>query len=104
MRCRFLLALLPLFFCSHSMLLIAQEQKIEKKDFQIFLTRPAKNIKLLMYEKNYKPIQGELSKDKKSVIIKNYESGSKVRVKVEYEDGTIDEFIKSPCYIDPVIS
>lgn len=45
-----------------------------------------------------------LSKDKKSIIIKNYEAGSKVHVKVEYEDGTVDEFIKSPCFIDPVIT
>jgi hypothetical protein len=75
-----------------------------KKDYQIFLTRPAKAIRLLMYEKNFTPIQGKLSEDKKSIIIKNYENGSKVHVKVEYEDGTIDEFVKSPCYIDPVIT
>ena len=57
-----------------------------------------------MYEKNFTPIQGKLSEDKKSIIIKNYEGGSKVHVKVEYDDGTIDEFVKSPCFIDPVIS
>lgn len=57
-----------------------------------------------MYEKDFLPIQGRLSEDKKSVIIQNYRSGSKVRIKVEYEDGTVDEFVRSPCYIDPVIS
>jgi hypothetical protein len=83
----------------------AQEHSEKKfSDYQIFLPHPAKTIKLLMYEKNFVPIQGKLSDDKKSIIIKNYESGSKVHVKVEYEDGTVDEFVKSPCFIDPVIS
>ena len=87
-------------------LINAQENsgKVQKQDFQIYLKQPAKSIRLLMYEKNFVPIQGILSKDKKSIIIKNYEAGSKVHVKVEYEDGTVDEFIKSPCYIDPVIT
>ncbi len=84
----------------------AQENsiKVQKQDFQIYLNRPAKSIRLLMYEKNFVPIQGKLSEDKKSIIIKNYETGSKVHVKVEYEDGSVDEFVKSPCYIDPVIT
>jgi hypothetical protein len=87
-----------------SSLLLAQDKNDNSKDFQIFLKQPAKSIQLLMYEKDFTPIQGKLSKDKKSIIIKNYEKGSKVRVKVLYEDGTIEEFIKSPCYIDPVIA
>ena len=86
-----------------SLSLIADEPvKIQKSDFQIHLPKPAKLIRLLMYEKNYVPIQGKLSEDKKSIIIKDYENGSKVHVKVDYEDGTSDEFVKSPCYIDPV--
>jgi hypothetical protein len=84
--------------------IFAQSENDNSKDFQIFLKQPAKSIQLLMYEKNFTPIQGTLSKDKKSIIIKNYEKGSKVRVKVQYEDGTVEEFLKSPCYIDPVIS
>jgi hypothetical protein len=80
------------------------EQVQPKQDFQIFLKQPAKQIKLLMYEKNFLPIQGKLSDDKKSIIMKDYEKGSQVHVKVVYEDGTVDEFTKSPCYIDPVIS
>ena len=75
-----------------------------KQDFQIFLKQPAKEIKLLMYEKNFLPIQGKLSEDKKAIIMKDYEKGMKVHVKVVYEDGTVDEFTRSPCYIDPVIS
>mgnify|MGYP007044101037 CR=1 FL=1 len=94
--------ILPFFFAQ---VLYAQQDapKNQKQDYQIFLTRPAKSIRLLMYEKNFVPIQGKLSEDKKSIIIKNYENGSRVHVKVEYEDGTTDEFIRSPCYIDPVI-
>lgn len=76
---------------------------VKKADYQIFLLQPAKDIKYLMYEKDFLPIQGRLSEDKKSVIMKNYKTGMKVRVKVEYEDGTVEEIIKSPCFIDPVI-
>src|SRR5436853_7722559 len=72
-------------------------------NFQIFLKQPAKEIKLLMYEKNFLPIQGKLSEDRKSVIMKDYQTGTRVHVKVLYEDGTVEEFVKSPCYIDPVI-
>jgi hypothetical protein len=75
----------------------------EKQAYQIFLKQPAKEIKLLMYEKNFLPIQGKLSDDHKSVIMKDYQHGAKVRVKVLYEDGTVDEFVKSPCFIDPVV-
>ena len=74
-----------------------------KQDYQIFLKQPAKEIKLMMYEKNFVPIQGKLSEDRKAIIMKDYQNGSKVHVKVLYEDGTVDEFVKSPCYIDPVI-
>lgn len=74
-----------------------------QSDFQIYLKQPAKEIKLLMYEKDFLPIQGKLSEDRRSVIMKNYQNGTRVRVKVLYEDGTEDEFVKSPCYIDPVI-
>jgi hypothetical protein len=77
---------------------------VNKTDYQIFLKQPAKEIKLLMYEKNFTPIQGILSEDRKSIIMKNYELGSKVHVKVLYDDGSEEEFTKSPCYIDPVIS
>jgi len=76
---------------------------VKKQDYQIFLPHPAKEIKYIMYEKDFLPIQGKLAEDKKSVIMKDYKTGTKVRIKVEYEDGTIEEIIKSPCFIDPVI-
>lgn len=76
---------------------------VKKQDYQIFLPHPAKEIKYILYEKDFLPIQGTLSEDKKSVIMKDYKTGAKVRVKVEYDDGTVEEIIKSPCFIDPVI-
>ena len=75
---------------------------VKKKDYQIYLKQPAKEIRLIWYEKDFRPIQGKLSDDKKSIIIKAYEQGERARVKIIYEDGTEDDFIKSPCYIDPV--
>jgi hypothetical protein len=76
---------------------------VRTNDYQIFLKQPAKEIKLLMYERNFLPVQGKLSEDRKSIIMKNYEQGTKVHVKVTYDDGTVDEFVKSPCFIDPVV-
>lgn len=97
----FLLAI----FILNSFPLFSQEAKPAKRiDYQIFLKQPAKEIKLLMYEKSFLPIQGKLSEDRKSILMKDYDPGSKVRVKVIYEDGTEEDFTKSPCYIDPVIT
>ena len=91
-------------FISCSSLSFSQNDKsTERHDFQIYLKQPAKEIKFIWYEKNFMPIQGKLSEDKKSIIMKDYEPGTKVHVKVIYEDGTEDEFVKSPCYIDPVV-
>ena len=81
-----------------------QSDPAKKNDYQIFLKQPAKEIKLLMYETDFTPIQGTLSEDRKSIIMKNYDLNRKVHVKVLYDDGSVDEFTKSPCYIDPVIS
>jgi hypothetical protein len=96
---------LILFFFGTCNLLIAGDttQVQQRQDYQIYLKQPAKTIKLLMYEKNFLPIQGKLSDDRKSVIMKDYQGGNRVHVKVIYDDGTEDEFVKSPCYIDPVI-
>lgn len=92
-------------FLVYSNALFSQDSKpVQRTDYQIFLKQPAKEIKLLMYEKSFLPIQGKLSEDRKSIIMKDYETGSKVHVKVLYEDGSEEEFTKSPCFIDPVIS
>lgn len=74
-----------------------------QSDYQIFLKHPAKEIRHILYDKNYLPIHGQLSEDRKALILKNYEPGNKVRFKIVYEDGTEEEILKSPCYIDPVI-
>ena len=43
----------------------SQQNNNQKQDYQIYLTKPAKNIKLLMYEKNFVPIQGKLIRGQK---------------------------------------
>lgn len=96
--------LVAYMFISASAFSQDEVKKAPRHDFQIFLKQPAKEIKLLMYEKNFLPIQGKLSEDKKAIIMKNYEDGNKVHIKVLYEDGTEEEFTKTPCFIDPVIT
>lgn len=71
--------------------------------YQIYLKQPAKEIHQLLYEKDCTPINGNLSESKKTIIMQGYEPGNKVHIKVTYVDGTEDEFVRSPCYIDPVI-
>lgn len=105
MKNLFKFSLLIIFICITSSVLASGDstQAKPKQDYQIFLKQPAKQIKAIMYEKNFLPIQGKLSEDRRSVIMKDYEGGNRVRVKVVYEDGTEDEFVRSPCYIDPVV-
>lgn len=76
---------------------------LPKYDYQIYLTKPAREIKQLLYEKDCTPIEGTISDNKKSIVMHDYERGNKVHVIVIYEDGTEDEFVRSPCFIDPVI-
>jgi len=108
MHCRVLILLLFLF-CGIPALVRGNisipdsTERLKTEGYQIHLKQPAKEIKLLLYEKNYLPVKGELSIDRLSIIMRNYEMGSKVRVKVIYEDGTEEEFVRSSCYIDPVI-
>jgi hypothetical protein len=72
-------------------------------DYQIYLQKPAKEIKELLFYKECTPIKGKISDSKKNIIMKDYEPGNKVYVRVLYEDGTEEEFVRSPCFIDPVI-
>ena len=76
----------------------------KKREYQIYLKKPAKSIKLLMYDKTFLPVQGRLSEDGKKIILKDYEKDHNVRVKIIYLDGSVGEFISYPCFIDPVIS
>lgn len=69
--------------------------------YQFHLEKPAKSIEGLQYEKTGEPIKGNLSPDGSRVIMDNYKKGSRVKFKANYGDGTSEEVIKSPCYIDP---
>jgi hypothetical protein len=104
---RIIIALISGFglFLSPQISFSQEEPKPEpkKQDHQIYFKAPVKEIHHILYDKNFLPIQGEISEDKKSVKLKEWEQGTKVRLKVTYEDGTVDEIVKSPCFIDPVI-
>jgi len=76
---------------------------LPRYDYQIYLPKPAKEIQQLLFEKDCTPINGKISESKKTIIMKDYEPGNKVHLKILYLDGTDDEFVRSPCYIDPVI-
>lgn len=75
-----------------------------RQEYQIHLSRPARLIRLLLDDRSMMPVRGRISEDKKSVILPEYEKGQRIRLKVEYEDGTVEELIKSPCFIDPVVT
>ena len=74
-----------------------------KSLFQIHLLKPGKEIKFLMYEKNFLPVRGIISDDRQSIILPDYEKGMSIRVNVVYEDDTSEEFVRTPCFIDPVL-
>jgi hypothetical protein len=75
-----------------------------KYDYQIYLKKPARQVQELLNEKDCTPMNGHLSEDGKTVILKDYpKQGAKVHVKVVYEDGSDDDFVRSPCFIDPII-
>jgi hypothetical protein len=71
--------------------------------YQIYLTKPVQQIKQLLYEKDCTPLGGTISDNGKEIIMEGYEPGNKVHVIVIYTDGSEDEFVRSPCFIDPVI-
>ena len=99
------------FFCLLVFLFITAAAKAQtdstgfnpKWDYQIYLKQPATQIKEILNEKTCQPINGTLSDNKKAIIMKNYEKGSRIYIKVIYQDGTEEEIIKSSCFIDPVI-
>lgn len=83
-------------------------QQIEQEQynstlFQFYLDEPAKKIQKLEYESSGEEIEGELSEDGKTVYLNNYKAKSRVKVTLVYRTGKKDSFIKSPCFIDPVI-
>jgi hypothetical protein len=72
------------------------------KQFQFNLIKPAERITNLQYENSGVPIKGNLTPDGRRIFLDNYIKGQKVKVTVYYTDGTSEEILKSPCFIDPV--
>ena len=72
------------------------------KEFRFSLPEKAIEIKWIEYEKTKVPMHGKLAPDGNSIIIRNYQPGQPLRVMVILLSGKIVEYIKSPCFIDPV--
>ena len=72
------------------------------RQYQFNLPKQGKEIRNLHYEPSGEPVKGTLSPDGNRVILENYRKGSRIKMEVSYADGTTEELIKSPCYIDPV--
>ncbi len=70
---------------------------------QLFLDFKAKTLLDIKFATDDSLIEGELSVDGYSVIIKNYPGNKSVKVKVLNEAGEEKEVTKSKCFIDPVI-
>ncbi len=70
--------------------------------YRFYLKIPATELIELKYDSTGEPSEGYLHPDGKSVLIKNYRPNSRMFVRLRHADGTISEFIQSPCYIDPV--
>lgn len=70
--------------------------------YQIYLKKPVKEIREMQNLKDCTPIKGRIAEERK-IIMENYEPGNKVYLQLIYMDGTEEEFVRSPCYIDPVI-
>jgi hypothetical protein len=72
------------------------------RQYQFSLPKQGAEIKNLQYVPSGEPVKGTLSPDGNRVILENYRKGSRVKMDVSYTDGTAEELIKFPCYIDPV--
>jgi hypothetical protein len=70
---------------------------------QLFLDYKVQEILEMNYGTDTQPVQGELSSDGFSVIIRNYPGNQSVKLKVKDEHGEVREVVKSKCYIDPVL-
>lgn len=72
------------------------------RQFQFQLEEPAESLEDLRYEKSGEPIKGSLSPDGKRVIMDNYKKGQRVKCTLVRPGGRREDYIKSPCFIDPV--
>ena len=82
---------------------LTDEEIQEFRYYQFYLDQPALSIENIKYAKDEKPLQGELSKDGKRVVIEGYTKRGRVSATVKYKDGTTEEVSRSSCVIDPVI-
>jgi hypothetical protein len=73
------------------------------KSYQIYLKKPVQEIREILYNKDCTPIKGTITGDGKKVIMDDYIPGNKVYLQLIYTDGTEEEILRSPCFIDPVI-
>ncbi len=69
---------------------------------QIYLDEPAHSLDQIIYEKEERPADGQLSPDGMRVLIKNYKEKTRIKVNVTYKSGRQEEFSRSSCFIDPV--
>ncbi len=84
----------------------AKELHIDSEEWhQIHFDKPIKKIEEIFYDKAKTPIEGEISRDRKSIILKNYSKRGRVKIRLVYEDAgdVVETISKSPCFIDPVI-
>jgi hypothetical protein len=70
---------------------------------QLFLDFRATEIIELKYATDGTDVQGTLSVDGYSVVIKNYPGDCSVKVKARDEAGLERETTRSKCFIDPVL-
>ena len=82
---------------------LTDEEIQEFKFYQFYLDQPALSIENIKYAKDEKPLEGQLSKDGKRVVIEGYTKRGRVTATVKYKDGTTEEVSRSSCVIDPVI-
>lgn len=82
---------------------LTDEEIQEFDQYQFYLDQPAQRIEKMEYATDETPIQGQLSKDGKRVIMDGYTKRGRVSVIVHYRDGTKEEVSRSSCVIDPVI-
>ncbi len=82
---------------------LTDEEIQEFKFYQFYLDQPALSIESIKYAKDEKPLEGQLSKDGKRVVIEGYTKRGRITATVKYKDGTTEEVSRSSCVIDPVI-
>jgi hypothetical protein len=70
---------------------------------QLFLDFKADEILELNYLNSTEPVEGELSPDGLSILIKNYPGDQAVKAILKLPDGASKEVSKGKCFIDPVL-